>query len=59
MFPQEAADTPMHKLPYMEISAGIDNFLKVLRIDYVWRLNYRDTPGIDRSGLRIALHVTF
>ncbi len=59
MFPQEAAATPMHKLPYMEISAGIDNFLKVLRIDYVWRLNYRDTPGIDRSGLRIALHVTF
>ncbi len=59
MFPQEAAATPMHTLPYMEISAGIDNFLKVLRIDYVWRLNYRDTPGIDRSGLRIALHVTF
>ena len=59
MFPQEAAATPMHKLPYMEISAGIDNFLKVLRIDYVCRLNYRDTPGIDRSGLRIALHVTF
>ena len=59
LFPAEAAATPMHKRPYMEISAGIDNFLKVLRIDYVWRLTYRNTPGVDRSGLRIALHATF
>lgn len=58
-FPMDAAATAMHKRPYMELSAGIDNFLKVLRIDYVWRLNYRDVPGIDRSGLRIALHATF
>lgn len=59
LFPAEAAATTMHKTPYMEISAGLDNFLKVLRIDYVWRLNYRNVPGIDRSGLRIALHATF
>ena len=44
----------------MEISAGLDNILRILRVDYVWRLTYRNTPyPIDRSGLRVALHVTF
>jgi len=59
LFPTEALATPMNRRPYMEISAGIDNFLKCLRIDYVWRLSYRNMPGVNRSGLRIAFHVTF
>ena len=58
-FPAEAMATNMHNRPYMEISAGIDNLLRCLRVDYVWRLTYRNVPGIDRSGLRIALHATF
>jgi len=45
--------------PYMEISAGIENIFKILRVDYVWRLTYRNTPGCDRSGVRVALHFTF
>lgn len=50
----------MNGVPYMEISAGIDNFFKCLRVDYVWRLTYRQgQPASSRSGLRIALHVTF
>ncbi|MDE5658357.1 MAG: hypothetical protein K2I25_04875 [Muribaculaceae bacterium] len=49
----------MTSTPYMEIAAGIDNIFKILRIDYVWRLTYRNTPGVDRSGLRIALHFNF
>lgn len=59
MWPDFVLATPMGNRPYMEISAGIDNFLKCLRIDYVWRLSYRNTPGVSRSGLRIAFHVTF
>lgn len=44
----------------MEISAGLDNILRFLRVDYVWRLSYLDVPyKIDRSGLRVALHFTF
>ena len=44
----------------MEASAGIENIFKVLRVDYVWRLNYRNVPyRIGRSGVRIAVHVTF
>lgn len=58
-FPTTALCQPMEKTPYMEMSAGIDNLFKVLRVDYVWRLTYRDTPGVDKRGVRIALHVTF
>ena len=49
----------MGHTPYVEVGVGIENILKVLRVDYVWRLTYRDLPGIDKSGLRISLHVTF
>lgn len=58
-FPDEAGRTKMTK-PYMEVSVGIDNILRLFRVDYVWRLNYRDVPyDIDRSGIRVALHVSF
>lgn len=58
-FPVGANPVRMTSTPYMEISAGIDNIFKILRVDYVWRLSYRNTPGVDRSGLRIALHFSF
>lgn len=58
-FPIDANPVKMTSTPYMEISAGIDNIFRVLRIDYVWRLSYRNTPGVDKSGLRVALHFTF
>lgn len=59
-FPAGAPARKMDAGPYMEISAGLDNILRILRVDYVWRLTYRNTPyPIDRSGLRVALHVTF
>ncbi|MDE6648639.1 MAG: carboxypeptidase-like regulatory domain-containing protein [Muribaculaceae bacterium] len=58
-FPADAEVGLLHRTPYMEISAGIDNIFRILRVDYVWRLSYLDTPGIDRSGLRVALHFTF
>lgn len=59
-FPAEANVTEMKRGPYMEIAAGLDNILRCLRVDYVWRLSYRDVPyPIDRSGVRVALHLTF
>lgn len=58
-FPVGANPVPMSSTPYMEISAGLDNIFRILRVDYVWRLTYRHTPGVDRSGLRIALHFNF
>lgn len=58
-FPFDAFTSPMKKQPYMEIGVGIDNILTILRIDYVWRLTYRDTPNVDKSGIRLQLHFTF
>ena len=58
-FPEDANVSVLKSTPYMEIIAGIDNIFKILRIDYVWRLSYLHAPGIDRSGLRVALHFKF
>lgn len=45
--------------PYVEIGIGIENIFRVLRIDYVRRLTYRDLPGIDKEGVRIQFHIQF
>ena len=60
LFTFPIADTrSMGKTPYVEAGIGIENIFKVLRLDYVWRLTYKDSPNIDKSGLRISLHMTF
>ncbi len=59
-YPSGATTRAMNNGPYMEFSAGIDNILKCLRLDYVWRLSYLDVPyEIDRHGLRVSFHMTF
>lgn len=59
VFPDKAGMTKMNK-PYMEAGIGLDNILTCIRVDYVWRLNYRNVPyAIDRSGVRVALHFSF
>lgn len=58
-FPLNTKCRPMEKKPYMEVGVGLDNIFTILRVDYVWRLTYRNTPGVDRNGLRIQLHFTF
>lgn len=58
-FPADANIKTLGKMPYMEISAGLDNIFTVLRVDYVWRLSYRNTPGAPDGGVRIAMHFTF
>lgn len=34
--------SPIGKLPYMELTVGLENILKVVRIDYVRRLTYNE-----------------
>lgn len=43
--------------PYFEASVGLDNILRLFRVDYVWRLNYRHRHSI--RGVRIAARVQF
>lgn len=59
MFPSISNTRKMTAKPYMEVGVGIDNIFRILRLDYVWRLTYRDGPGVDKGGLRLALHFTF
>lgn len=58
-FPSGDVTQIMGKTPYMEIGVGIDNILTFLRLDYVWRLSYRDKPGAPDSGLRFSFHFAF
>jgi hypothetical protein len=52
--------------PYMEIGIGIENIFKVLRLDYLWRINYLNPQAPDRIakyrynyGLRINMNLSF
>ena len=59
LFPTDALCMPMGDKPYMEAGVGIDNILTILRVDYVWRITYRDHAGTDRRGIRVQLHFNF
>ena len=59
LFPEDVPCQPMGDKPYMEAGVGLDNILTILRIDYVWRLTYRDHAGTDRHGIRVQLHFNF
>ena len=56
-FPEETYQ--MGKEPYMEASVGIENIFNAIRVDYVWRLNYLDHPGIQKNGIRATVALTF
>lgn len=59
-FPSDAQVERMTVVPYLETAVGIDNIFKILRVDYVWRLTYRQGRASSaKSGLRVALHFTF
>lgn len=34
------------KEPYYEAGFGIENIFKISRIDFIWRLNYKEKPGV-------------
>ncbi|MEN9302863.1 MAG: hypothetical protein RL264_1292 [Bacteroidota bacterium] len=45
-------------IPYAEVSVGIENILKVIRIDLVWRATHLD-PGMNPFGVRGSLVFNF
>ena len=44
----------LDQMPYMEASAGVENILKVFRIDALWRLNYKFDRAIDNFGVKFT-----
>ena len=52
--------SPMGKVPYMEFTAGIENILQFIRIDYVRRISYaKGLKGWDKNGIRVSFRVSF
>jgi hypothetical protein len=49
---------PNH-IPYVEVSAGIENILKLFRVDFIWRLTYRNNPYVGNFGVRAGMSVSF
>ncbi|MDR1114867.1 MAG: DUF5686 and carboxypeptidase regulatory-like domain-containing protein [Tannerella sp.] len=45
--------------PYMEVGVGVENIFKLIRLDYIWRLSYRDHEGVPNSGLRVKMKFSF
>ncbi|MBI2968944.1 MAG: carboxypeptidase-like regulatory domain-containing protein [Bacteroidetes bacterium] len=45
--------------PYFEAGIGVENILRVLRIDLLWRLSYLDHPDISVWGIRGKLQLMF
>ena len=55
-----AGCSPIGKVPYMEFTAGIENILSFIRIDYVRRISYaKDLTGWGKNGIRISFRVSF
>ena len=45
--------------PYMEGGVGIENILKVLRVDALWRLSYLDNPEASRFAVVAGVYLYF
>jgi len=56
-FPENSYTFANH--PYVEAGVGIENIFRFLRLDYVWRMNYLDHPGIQKSGIRVSARINF
>lgn len=49
----------MGNTPYMELNVGLHNIFKILRVDYVRRLNYHNLPNVKKNGVRLSLQFDF
>lgn len=43
--------------PYMEASIGVENILKIFRLDAFWRLSYKNERTIDNFGLKFGFFI--
>lgn len=45
--------------PFVEASAGVENILKVLSVNFVWRLRYNDHANTSPYAIRAKLFINF
>ncbi|MDE6555914.1 MAG: carboxypeptidase-like regulatory domain-containing protein, partial [Duncaniella sp.] len=58
-FPESVHTFRMTSRPYIEAFVGLENIFGILRVDYVWRITYRDNPYAYLGGVRVALKLGF
>lgn len=58
-FPSNGTVYRLGDAPYMEVAFGIDNIFKILRVEYIRRLNYLDHEKVNQHGIQIALGINF
>lgn len=49
----------LNNKPYVELGLGVENILKLLRVDFLWRMSYLDNPNISPFGIRGSFQITF
>ncbi|MDB5249884.1 MAG: carboxypeptidase-like regulatory protein [Segetibacter sp.] len=49
----------LNKTPYIEVSAGIMNIFKMVRVDFVKRLTYLNHPEVTEWGIRTRVKMDF
>ena len=54
----KATGTIMNE-PFVEIGAGIENIFKIMSISWFQRMTYKNSPDVDKWGLRIAVHLQY
>jgi hypothetical protein len=40
--------------PYVELGYGVENIFRFVRVDFIHRLTYLDTPNIQRFGIKVS-----
>lgn len=49
----------LNKTPYIEVSAGVSNIFKLVRVDFVKRLTYLNHPDVTGWGIRTRIKFDF
>lgn len=50
------------EVPYLEVGVGVENIVRLFRVDCIWRLTHRDSkPGqrVQNFSVNLSLHLTF
>lgn len=50
---------PQLHRPYLESGVAVENILKIVRVDALWRMTHLDRPNTRRFGVRISLSFRF
>lgn len=46
-------------IPYVEAGFGIENILNIFRIDFLWRVTYRDKPNLPNWAIKLNINPGF